>query len=97
MIEETNVWVGEGAPAKAAPAKFPYVTKHSPRVDYFEYIVEIPTILSTDEWPELCFATHATVVDTKGSGGGQTAWGDGEKFSSNWAMKFCESLYALTN
>jgi len=84
LISETHLWVGEGAPAKAAPGKFPYKSVYSPAVSSAEYIVDIPEV-SGDT---VCFAAHAVVVNAA-SGKTETAWGNGVEFANNWAMKFC--------
>ena len=84
LISETHLWVGEGAPAKAAPGKFPYKSVYKPAVDSAEYIVDIPDV-SGDT---VCFAAHAVVVNAA-TGKTETAWGNGVEFSNNWAMEFC--------
>jgi hypothetical protein len=84
---ETHLLVGSVAGIKnPAPGQFPYSDDHDPAVQSFTYTIPLADLGETFD-----VAAHAAVVRVNEDGEvlqGETAWGEGPRFTprGNWAM-----------
>lgn len=86
-MTETHLLVGSVSGIKnPAPGKFPYKANHDPAVQSYTYVIALNGLSES-----FSVAAHAAVVKVDSEGNvlqGETAWGEGPRFTprGNWAM-----------